>query len=63
MSVKYVLDTVCAVITGDYRPGRADDNDHITVSYEQESRSEFYGVIIEITHGNSLKSQARNDAP
>ena len=56
MAFKYVLDAVCAVITGDYRPGRADDNEEIIVAYEQRSSPE-YGVIIEITNLNSLNSQ------
>jgi hypothetical protein len=46
MSVKYILDTCCAIITGDFRPGRADDDERITVSYEQEKNSD-YSVIIE----------------
>lgn len=45
MSMKYVLDACCAVITGDYRPGRADDTDLIDVIYKQESSNE-YGVKI-----------------
>lgn len=48
MSLKYILDACCAIITGDFRPGRADDNESITVSYDQEYSSQ-YGVIIEIT--------------
>lgn len=45
MSMKYILDSCCAWITGDHRPGRADDNEKITVSYEQVS-SPTYGVKI-----------------
>lgn len=48
MSVKYILDAVCAIITGDFRPGRADDDGRITVSYDQKTSSE-YGVIVEFT--------------
>jgi hypothetical protein len=49
MSVKYILDTCCAIITGDFRPGRADDDERITVSYEQETNSEYY-VILEFVY-------------
>lgn len=47
MSLKYVLDAVCAVITGDYRPGRADSSDEIDVEYRQIVSKE-YGVLVEI---------------
>ena len=48
MSLKWVLDAVCAVITGDYRPGRADDDDRIDVRYSQIT-SKQYGVRILIS--------------
>ncbi len=48
MSVKYILDACCANITGDFRPGRADDDERITVSYDQTSSSD-YGVIVEFS--------------
>lgn len=35
MSLKYILDACCAVITNDYRPGRADDDENIQVTYNQ----------------------------
>lgn len=47
MALKWVLDACCAVITGDYRPGRADSCELIDVSYLQE-KSEEYGVKIRI---------------
>lgn len=47
MSLKYVLDAICAVITGDYRPGRADSSDEINVVYNQVP-SKQYGVLLEI---------------
>lgn len=48
MSLKWVLDAVCAEITGDYRPGRADDNEGIlNVHYKQEI-SQDYGVKVRI---------------
>ena len=49
MSVKYILDAVCAIITGNFVAGRADDDERITVSYDQFITNE-YGVIIEITN-------------
>lgn len=48
MSMKYILDACCAIITGDFRPGRADDDERITVSYDQKSSRE-YGVEVEFT--------------
>lgn len=36
MSLKYVTDAIAANITGDYRPGRADDSKEITWEYQQE---------------------------
>lgn len=47
MSMKYILDAVCAIITKDYRPGRADDTEEIDVEYDQVS-SNHYGIKIEI---------------
>lgn len=47
MSMKWVLDMICAVITQDFRPGRADDSDEIDVLYRQE-KCEQYGVRIKI---------------
>lgn len=47
MSLKYILDAVCAVITGDYRPGRADSSEEIDVIYNQVVSKE-YGVMVEI---------------
>lgn len=47
MSLKYVVDAICAVITGDYRPGRADSSDEIDVIYNQIVSKE-YGVMVEI---------------
>jgi hypothetical protein len=47
MSLKWILDACCAVITGDYRPGRADDNELIDVSYKQVI-NQSYSVQIRI---------------
>lgn len=54
MSLKYVLDAVCAVVTGDYRPGRADSSDDIDILYDQKISSE-YGVLIEMHFGKRLQ--------
>lgn len=48
ISLKYILDACCAIITGDFRPGRADNDDRISVSYEQETSS-HYGVKVVFT--------------
>ncbi len=45
MSMKYILDACCAIITGDFRPGRADDDKRITVSYDQETNSDYFVII------------------
>ncbi len=45
--MKYILDAVCAVITNDYRPGRADSCEQIDVKYDQVV-SQKYGVLVEI---------------
>ena len=51
MAFKWILDAVCEVITGDYRPGLADDiiEDDIDVIYKQVISKE-YGVRIEIKY-------------
>jgi hypothetical protein len=48
MSFKYVVDSVCAIITGDYRPGRADSDDRIAIACDQV-KSKEYGIKIEIS--------------
>lgn len=48
ISMKWICDACCAIITGDYRAGRADDDDRISISYEQIQSSK-YGVKILIT--------------
>ncbi len=47
MSFKYILDACCAIIKNDFRPGRADDDDRFTVSYDQV-KSKNYGIKIVI---------------
>jgi hypothetical protein len=49
MSFKWILDAICEIITGDYRPGHADNaiEDEIDVIYKQVISKE-YGVAIQI---------------
>jgi hypothetical protein len=47
MSFKYIVDAVCAVITGDYRPGRADGDKRISLACNQ-IKNKDYGIRIEI---------------
>lgn len=50
MSLKYILDAICEVITDDYRPGRADAHEGIQdVKYKQIKCKE-YGVKIRIDY-------------
>jgi len=48
MSFKYIVDAVCAIITGEYRAGKADSDKRITIACGQV-KSAAYGVRIEIT--------------
>lgn len=48
MSFKYIVDACCAIITGDFRPGRADGDKRISLSCDQV-KSEGYGIKILIT--------------
>lgn len=43
--MKYLNDQLCAEITNDHRPGRADDSDQIEIKYDQ-IKSKVYGVKI-----------------
>lgn len=47
MSMKYILDAVCEILTGDYVAGRADSHEGITVVYDQVFSTD-YGVLLEI---------------
>ncbi len=49
MSFKWILDSICELITGDYRPGKADNiiEDEIDVIYKQIISKEYW-VKIEI---------------
>lgn len=48
MSFKYIVDAVCAIITGDYRAGHADSDTRISIACDQE-KSDAYGIRIVIT--------------
>jgi hypothetical protein len=47
MSFKYIVDAVCAIITGEYRAGKADGDKRITLGCDQQ-KSEAYGIRIAI---------------
>ena len=47
-SFKYIVDALCAVITDNYTPGRADNNKDISISCDQ-IKSQEYAISIEIT--------------
>lgn len=49
MSLKYIVDSVCAIITGEYRPGKADSDKRISIACDQV-KSKAYGVRIEVTY-------------
>ncbi len=48
MSFKYIVDACCAIITGDFRAGRADGDERISLSCDQV-KSVGYGIKILIT--------------
>lgn len=45
MSFKYIVDACCAIITGEKRAGKADDNEQISISYDQVQSKEYYVKI------------------
>ena len=45
MSMKWLCDALCAEITGEYRPGLADNSDKIEIKYDQ-IKSKVYGVKV-----------------
>lgn len=45
ISNKYLVDSLCEELTGNYIPGQADSDPRITISYDQE-KSKEYGVKI-----------------
>ncbi len=48
MSFKYIVDAVCAIITGNYRAGHADSDERISIACDQVV-SKAYGIRIEVT--------------
>ena len=48
MSFKYIVDAVCAIITGNYVAGKADSDKRISISCDQ-IKSVEYGIRVEIT--------------
>jgi len=48
MSFKYIADAICAIITGEFRPGKADSDKRIFIACDQ-IKSKEYGIRIEIT--------------
>ncbi len=48
MSFKYIVDAICSIITGDYRPGHADSDSRIAIACTQVKNKE-YGIRIELT--------------
>ena len=46
ISMKYILDACCAIITGDHRPGRADDDERISISYDQIQSSDYIVKVL-----------------
>lgn len=48
MSFKYIVDAVCAIITGNYTAGKADSDKRIAIACDQE-KSEAYGIRIVIS--------------
>ena len=49
MSFKYIVDAVCAIITGNYIAGKADSDKRISISCDQV-KSKEYGIRIEIKY-------------
>lgn len=44
-SAKWVMDQLCAEITGDLRPGRADNHEGFTFEYDQIKSKKYYTKI------------------
>ena len=49
MSFKYIVDAICAIITGNYVAGKADSDKRIKIACDQV-KSKEYGIRIEITY-------------
>ena len=50
MSFKYIVDAICAIITGEYRAGKADGDKRITIACDQV-KSKDHGIRIEVIWG------------
>jgi hypothetical protein len=48
MSLKYIVDACCSIVTGNSASGQADSDDRISIEYDQNTCPE-YGVGIEFT--------------
>jgi hypothetical protein len=48
MSFKYIVDAICAIITGEYRAGKADSDDRISIACDQV-KSDAYGIRIVVS--------------
>jgi hypothetical protein len=49
MSFKYIVDAICAIITGNYIAGKADSDKRISIACDQV-KSKEYGIRIEVTY-------------
>ncbi len=49
MSFKYIVDAICAIITGEYRAGKADSDKRISIACGQV-KSCAYGIRIEVSY-------------
>jgi hypothetical protein len=49
MSFKYIVDVICAMITGNYVAGKADSDKRLSIACDQV-KSKAYGIRIEITY-------------
>jgi len=50
MSFKYIVDAICAIITGNYVAGRADGDKRIVSIDCDQVKSKAYGIRVEITY-------------
>ncbi len=49
MSFKYIVDAICAILTGNYVAGKADSDSRITIACDQV-KSKEYGIRIEFSY-------------
>lgn len=48
MSFKYIVDTCCAILTGNFASGQADSDERISIAYDQIDSKE-YGIRIAVS--------------